>query len=599
MVNAMHSIIATEVPDITKREVSRMWSGYGDYRQLSKEEITVGLRKLKGELLETHKLEDMAEGRPPLKSGHERGEVSEARRQLIKKVNEAKYKFQVPIQDPNTQLKSALDTYKTLVTNRIADLEKRMKEGDFAPAKARTPLKLDPVGAKLMAQEREIKLRFEKARRQAELEQRSPAKKAIDRLIIGPYNSLRSIAVLGHGTVGMMTHAGGLLWRPTVAKIWWTNFLRQFPMWLRPAYHEQLIHRLKTDPDFHTWLKAGAKIDPDLVYEDYAQYAKWLGKFAGGGTRGFDALKLARMELNKAQWEKVSDEIKADPDQALAARKAIAELNNRATGTATVFGKVGNFDISGLLHTIFFAPKLYAARWSRVLFDPIKTAQTFAEWNKATPAERMIATTRLKNAVEFTSVYLGALGLNAGLLAATGSNQKINFTDPTKSDWLKFKAHGKTITADGGLLDPVRLIGQVVYGDLIKPRTAQERYQKGSRFESAVKDLGKYARSKFNPSFGLVVDSATGQDYSGRALPFSKEPSKYKSQKKYTWGEWILSHGPIPIGSGTRVAYDEMQKRGLSKPDAAALLEGAAAASVGLTGAHETEDYSLKNKPKY
>jgi hypothetical protein len=301
------------------------------------------------------------------------------------------------------------------------------------------------------------------------------------------------------------------------------------------------------------------------------------------------------MELNKAQWEKVSDSIKSDPDQAYAARRAIAEMNNKATGTSSLFGKMAGVDIPTALHTAFFAPKLYASRWSRALFDPVTTAKTFLEWGKATEAEKMIATTKLKHAAEFASIYLGALAVNQGLLAATGSKQRVNLTDPTQSDWFKFKAAGKNITADGGLLDPIRLLGQVVYGDLIKARTDKDRRLKGTRFEAATKDVGKYVRSKFNPSLGLVVDSATGQDYSGRALPFSNEPSKYKSQQKYKWGEWILSHGPIPLSSGTRVAYEEMQKHGLSKPDAAAILEGAAAVAVGLTGAHETEDYS---KPK-
>jgi hypothetical protein len=141
------------------------------------------------------------------------------------------------------------------------------------------------------------------------------------------------------------------------------------------------------------------------------------------------------------------------------------------------------------------------------------------------------------------------------------------------------------------LLDPVRLIGQVVYGDLIKARTPKERFLKGTRFEAAVKDMGRYVRGKFNPSLGLVVDAATQQDFQGRALPFSKEPSKFKSQKPYTWGEFILAHGPIPLASGAKTVFEELQKNGLSKSDAAAFMEGAAAASVGMTGMHETKDY--------
>ena len=391
-----------------------------------------------------------------------------------------------------------------------------------------------------------------------------------------------------HGTVGMQTHAGGLAWRASTAKIWWTNFARQFPMWLRPKYHEQIMHRMVNDPEFETWLRAGSNIDPHRVYEDYEVYSKWLGK--AGGSRGFDALKLTRLDLCKAQWAKVSDAIKIDPEQAHAMRRYIAELTNKATGTSTLFGNVDTASISGLAHGVFFAPKLYAARWARITLDPIKTVDTILKGDKALPAEREIAIIRLKHAAEFATIYLGSLALNAGLLKASGSDQEVNFTDPTKSDWLKFKAHGKVITADGGLLDPVRLIGQIAYGDLIKARSAKDVHLKGSRFEAAVHDLGKYVRGKFNPSFGLVVDAATGQDFSGRAVPWTDEPSMYKSQQPYTWGDFLLSHGPIPVSSGTRVVFDELQKNGMTKPNAAALIEGAAAAVIGMTGVHESED---------
>jgi hypothetical protein len=178
IVQKMHEIISRKIPDITPREVSRMWSGYGDYRQLTKDEISVGLRKLKGELLETHKLEDMAEGRPPLKSGQERGEVSEARRQLIKKVNDAKYTFQVPIEDPNTQLKSALDTYKTTLANRIADMEDRMARGDFAP-RPRRELILDDAAMDLKAKNLRVRQRYEQELEKNRLAQRKPWQKLL------------------------------------------------------------------------------------------------------------------------------------------------------------------------------------------------------------------------------------------------------------------------------------------------------------------------------------------------------------------------------------------------------------------------------------
>ena len=181
-VDAMHAILSKKIPDITRKEVARMWSGYGDYRQLTKEEISVALRGEKGELLEIAKLEDMAEGKPPLKSGAERGEITEARRQLIKKVNDAKYKFQVPIEDPNTQLKSALDTYKTILKNRSADMEDRLARGDFAP-RPRRELILDDVAMDLKAKNLRVRQRYEQALEKNRLANRKPWQKLLENFV--------------------------------------------------------------------------------------------------------------------------------------------------------------------------------------------------------------------------------------------------------------------------------------------------------------------------------------------------------------------------------------------------------------------------------
>ena len=80
----------------------------------------------------------------------------------------------------------------------------------------------------------------------------------------------------------MITHAGGLLWRPefSTQKIWWQNFFNQFKAWSPikgdTAFHEQMIHRLTSDPEFAAWKDAGASIDPEKTYTDYGLYVDAL-----------------------------------------------------------------------------------------------------------------------------------------------------------------------------------------------------------------------------------------------------------------------------------------------------------------------------------
>lgn len=491
------------------------------------------------------------------------------------------------------------------VQKQIAEAEARIKAGDFAPRPKPAPKAKFAATAKseadLAAKKREITQGFERLK----YENRSIPQKRLDDL----KNALRfitAVKIIGHGTVGMVTHAGGLIWRPTKATTYWRNFGRQFGMWANKGFHERLIYELKNDPEFETWKNAGASIDPERTYTDYGIYAKWLGKLTAGGERGFDALKLTRLELNKSDWERVSPEIKADPEASAEMRKAIAAMNNKATGAIPRVNPLAN-DVEGGMHNLaknpladvaLFAPKLYASRWARVVFDPVKTVKTFADWKSSSPAERQAATIKLRNAAEFAAVYAGGLLLNQAILSATGAQQNVNFKDPTKSDWLKFKGGGKEVIADGGLLDPIRLIGQIVWGDLIKNRTSNERYREGTRYEKVTHDLARYVRGKLNPTLGLAVDSATGSDFQGRPLPFSNEPPKFKDQPKFEWGEWLLKQGPIPLSGGVQIAYDAMREKGLSKPQIMDILKGAAVAVAGLTGAHiSDEPKPSKQKP--
>lgn len=511
------------------------------------------------------------------------------------------------------------ETRMKQVEKAIAEAKDRLARRDYSPKPKPQPKQKTAEVAKAESDLRKLREDINRDIGQIAYEKSSKASRAaqlVNKLVTG-------IKVVGHGTVGMVTHAGGLLYRPEIStqKIWWQNFGRQFGMWAKPEFHEQLIHRLTSDKDFETWKNSGLSIDPETNYTDYGILAdalkhlsekagkpgKAMANFLEGGRRGFDALKLARLELSKRDWDKVPEEIKADPQASSEMRRYIAEMNNKATGAipgkvnpvgTTVESGLYNLAKNPISDIAMFAPRLYASRWARIVVDPIKTVNTFANWNNATPAERAIATKRLKNAALFTSGYIGALAVNQAILSATGSKQKVNILDPTKADWLKFKAFGKEIVADGGLLDPVRLLGQIVIGDLLmdKPWRGQTGYNK------IWQDLGKYYRGKMNPTLGFVTDVATGKDYSDRPLPFPsmlgagpEQPEK-PGKPKYTWGEWLLQQGPIPLSGGTRVAYEELRKEGMSHLDAMKFLKAAAVSVLGMTGVHAGEDYGEQEK---
>lgn len=179
LVEAVHDVLKTIVPDITPRETMDAISGYGDFKQLSKDEMKVQLRDLKGQMQQAAKIEDMQEKIPPKKTGVERRIPSDIERRMIKEVNELKKKGGFNVTDPETQLKSALQAFKTRTENRIKDLQLKVDQGDFSKT-PRRELKLDDEALKLKADSERAKLAFDRGAKLEQLKSRTPTEKVLD-----------------------------------------------------------------------------------------------------------------------------------------------------------------------------------------------------------------------------------------------------------------------------------------------------------------------------------------------------------------------------------------------------------------------------------
>jgi hypothetical protein len=179
LIDAVHDALKDVIPSITRRGTMDAISGYGDFKRLSKDRISLTLRGMKGEMQQLAKLEDMAGGKPPLKTGIERREATPEERRLIKEVNDAKNKFQVPIDNPDTQLKSALDTLKTTLKNRIADFEDRLARKDYSP-RPRREVQLDTEAARLRAEAERIKKRWRESLLSDRMKNRTVWEKVLD-----------------------------------------------------------------------------------------------------------------------------------------------------------------------------------------------------------------------------------------------------------------------------------------------------------------------------------------------------------------------------------------------------------------------------------
>lgn len=159
LVDEVWDVLKASLPDITRRDAMDAISGYGRFQPLRKDDLSVRLRDLKGQLQQVAKLEDLQSRQPPRKTGLERREPSDVERRLIALVNEAKRRFGVRITDPETQLRSVLDARKTAMRNQISDLDYQIRTRQRI-VRERTAPPTDPELERLRVRRDELKQEF-------------------------------------------------------------------------------------------------------------------------------------------------------------------------------------------------------------------------------------------------------------------------------------------------------------------------------------------------------------------------------------------------------------------------------------------------------
>lgn len=150
LIDQVHGVLSKLLPELTRREAMDAISGYGDFKQLSKDAVETIVRDLKGQMQQTAKLQDMAAGTAPAKTGVERRAPSQKERALIKQVEEAKRRGGFRVTDPAKQLKTAMQSVQTRLTHEIEDYDLEIKNRARI-VKDRTKLQYDEETNRLKA----------------------------------------------------------------------------------------------------------------------------------------------------------------------------------------------------------------------------------------------------------------------------------------------------------------------------------------------------------------------------------------------------------------------------------------------------------------
>lgn len=172
LIDAVHEVLRSIDPNITRSQTRDAISGYGDFKPLSADDVSRRLRDLRGQMQQLGKLEDIAKGLPPQKTGPERRTPSDEERRLIKRVHEEMRAKGIKTTDPETQLRSAIDSIAARLKHQIADLQHALDTGERIVKGERQPLTSPEIEA-LKKRRDEVKAEFDRV-----FEQQGPTKPA-------------------------------------------------------------------------------------------------------------------------------------------------------------------------------------------------------------------------------------------------------------------------------------------------------------------------------------------------------------------------------------------------------------------------------------
>jgi hypothetical protein len=393
----------------------------------------------------------------------------------------------------------------------------------------------------------------------------------------------RRAAVFGHGVVFPVTHGGDLALRPQSWGVFMRGVLNTWTKSWSASATERFLDSLKRQPLFDTALRSGLDVG------ERSSAGNLVGKTGKGSVseRAWSMLTAMRYELWSHEMEKYLQPGMSQADT-LDIGKNLAEWANHATGSAR--GPISN------LGGVLFGPKLTQSKLNRMFVDPVTTIHTFANWEQATPGEKAVAQTRLKGLTQYLGSGVAFLAINQGVLWATGQKQSINFTDPNKSDFLAFKVGGLEFSLPG-MHSEIRTLGKILATAFMS--------NKALRGEGKISHLasifGQYVLGKATPAVGIGEELMMGQDFTGRPLPWNTAQRSTAKSPRYTWLEYGLTHGPIPMQGPIKYVYDSLRKQGSTAMDANAIIKGLISVGVmtviGQTGLHAAPDISLEPKP--
>jgi hypothetical protein len=436
----------------------------------------------------------------------------------------------------------ALQSLKTRLVNRTAELKEKLARSDFAPKPKRKPLSLDKEAMRLRKENLEAKLAYMRGLEAFKWANRSAGQKVTD-LSAETWRTIRS--VLTSADVSAVARQGGFF-----------NFghpiqmVQELPQMFRAGLSRQgavaAAESLRERPNWALYQRAGlelTELEGVLGKMEEAYMGRWTQKIpiVAASARAYVAfLNRQRADMFDALVAFVGRKGTVSDAEA----EALANFVNGATGRGTLW----KFKQAAVgLATVFFSPRYATSRFQLLFGAPFFHEGATGRVKVAIAKE--YARTALGLGI-FYSMVMAAAEMFAAFYGGEPEEYVQIESDPRSADFGKIKIGNTRIDPLFGLSQTTVLLSRVAGG---QTKDAYGRLQdlsgKDKPFgKSDIVDvLARFLRAKLSPAAGAVVDVTAREGYIGEPVTVTSLPLDLS----------------IPLA--LRDVYEAIEEHGISK----------------------------------
>lgn len=580
VIDAVRDEVLVKFPNATDRQIRDAISNYGKEVNKTKDEIKDEINRIKRVGRIISKLEDVQKQKgkvgkiknPSVKT--KAINILNLRESELKRaLKEAMSEIPVTEQEMKDFQQYKLDAYKKSLKDRNAELERRIKEGDFSSNKRTRVFDLDQEARNLESERQALIEEFEYAKTKAEMET-EPLLQKLNRSILSAFNlpkgliaSIDVSAPFRQGIIFMMTQ------NPLKSA---QQLKQMFGFWASPKNYDKWLNELKSSEYYPLIKESGLYISEqngklsameEVFANNLGNKIPILGqsyKIGGKKIGGLDLYKRSEAAysgfLNNLRVQSFMEGVELLKQNGYTlsnnkeAFKDWANYVNSATGR-------GNMDpkLALKLGPLFFSPRLIKARLEQIGISDALSLVGLSDgfYMKMSPPVRAMALKRISSFLAVTSTMIGL----AALYYNNDDDDETSVElDPRSSDFAKIRFGNTRIDITGGFITFLRAYSQAISGKTKNLQTKQienlnEGYGKKTRFD-VLKD---FYSNKLSPFAKKVYDytAISDEERERRNLEEETQETKFNELGIPVWVQdltiplWMRDVEPIMKEQGT------------------------------------------------